>query len=84
MLASQDTVLRIALAAMAADPASDMTAGQIQCILNFASATRPLTAEERGSVQARLLAWVATNLPRSLHIIQAQFPGGTDAVAWSD
>ena len=73
MNAPADTVLRMALAAFAADPTSPLMPVQRQWIQDLVLRLEPLTPNERARLQAPLLAWVRTWLPRSLELVLAQF-----------
>jgi hypothetical protein len=70
----QDMVLRMALAALAADPASPLTDAQRQEIIALAHRTDLLTAQERAAYKEPLLAWVEKMMPRNLAMITKQFP----------
>jgi hypothetical protein len=71
--ADQDTILRMALASMAADKSSTLTLEQRQWVIALAQRTTPLTPAERGKLRSPLLAWVETRQPRILDIVMAQF-----------
>jgi hypothetical protein len=70
----QGMVLRLALAAMAADPASPLTDAQRQEMIALAHRTDPLTAPERAAYKQPLLAWAEKVMPRNLELIAQQFP----------
>lgn len=71
--AIRDSVVRMALASMAADPQSALTTVQRQWIVDLVPRTTPLTAHERERLKAPLLAWVEARQPRILVIVAAQF-----------
>lgn len=68
-----DQVLRMALAAMAADPTSSLTVAQRQWIIALASRTDRLTPHERTRLKAPLLAWIKDKMPRCEAIVLRQF-----------
>jgi hypothetical protein len=70
----QGMVLRLALSALAADPASPLSDAQRQEIIALAHRTDPLTAQERAAYKEPLLAWVEKVMPRNLELIAKQFP----------
>jgi hypothetical protein len=70
---ANDSVLRMALCAMAADPSSGLTKADREDIVNLGSRTDRFTTEEKARFEAPLLAWVATAMPRCLAIITKQF-----------
>lgn len=70
--ADQDTIIRMALASMAADQGSSLTLAQRQWVIALAGRTTPLTDTERATLKAPLLGWVATRQPRILDIVTAQ------------
>jgi hypothetical protein len=69
-----DALVRIALAAMAADPTSGLTADDRKWIraLPFPPRT-PLTAQDRMRWKDQLLAWIRTTVPGAVEIIEQQF-----------
>jgi hypothetical protein len=71
----RDALVRIALAAMAADPTSGLMADESDWIraLPFPPRT-PMTALERAHWKDTLLAWVRTAVPGAVEIIEHQFP----------
>ena len=69
----QDTILRMALASMAADKTSSLTTPQRQWVIGLAGRTAPLTASERDRLKAPLLLWVQERQSRILDIVTAQF-----------
>lgn len=81
MSAAQDTVIRIALASMAADPTSPLTREQRHWIIDLAHRTTALTPQERQRLQTPLLAWVKERQPRILDIVAGQFADGGAAHA---
>jgi hypothetical protein len=70
-----DALVRIALAAMAADETSRLTADDRKWIraLPFPPRT-PLTVQERARWKDQLLAWIRTTVPGAVEIITNQFP----------
>jgi len=72
--AYHDTVIRMALASMAADKTSPLTQAQRVWIIALAQRTTPLTHGERERLKPPLLAWVKERQPRILDIVTAQFP----------
>jgi len=71
--ADQDTIIRMALASMAADATSPLTTAQRQWVIALAGRTTPLTPGERKKLRTPLLAWVQARQPRILDIVTAQF-----------
>ena len=69
----QDAVLRMALAAMAADPTSGLSKVQRLWVIDLAHRTTRLTPAERAKLQTPLLEWVARTMPRCYPIIAKQF-----------
>lgn len=69
----RDTVLRIALAAMAADIPSPLSQEQRAWIIALASRTAPLTGAERDRLKTPLMAWLKDSMPRCVEIIERQF-----------
>lgn len=69
----QDSVLRLALASMAADPTSALTRAQRQWVIELAHRTTRLTAEERGKLKTPLLAYITERMPRCEAIVRKQF-----------
>jgi hypothetical protein len=68
-----DSVLRLALCAMAADPDSALTAAQRSWIVDLGHRTDRFTAQERARIKTPLLAWVKARMPRCESIIEKQF-----------
>jgi hypothetical protein len=72
-----DALVRIALAAMAADPTSGLTeaerTGERDSIKTLLEQTTPLTAQDRARWKEKLLAWVRTTVPGAVEIIEQQF-----------
>lgn len=73
MSAIRNTVLRMALAAMAADISSPLSREQRIWIIALASRTTPLTCAERAKLRGPLIAWVRDRMPRCVAIIARQF-----------
>jgi hypothetical protein len=71
--AVRDSVIRMALASMAADRESSMTQSQRQWVIDRLHDTAPLTPRECWRLESPLLEWVAKRQPRILDIVQAQF-----------
>ena len=69
----QDSVIRIALASMAADPASVLTISQRAWVIDLARRTHALTSSERLRLKRPLLAWIKERMPRCLTIIEQQY-----------
>lgn len=68
-----DTVLRIALAAMAVDTRSALTPEQRAWIGERLRTLQALTAREVAKLQGPLLAWVRTWMPECEHCLAKQF-----------
>jgi hypothetical protein len=68
-----DSVLRLALASMAADPTSALTREQRVWIIDLAHRTTRFTAEERARLKAPLMVWIHERMPRCVPIITRQF-----------
>lgn len=73
MNAVRDTVLRMGLAAMAADHTSPLTSAQRAWIIALPERTTPLTSSERYRLKAPLLAWVTVRMPNAVEIVECQF-----------
>ena len=73
MSAIRNTVLRMALAAMAADITSPLSREQRIWIIALVNRTTPLTCAEVGRQKGPLLAWVTDRMPRCVEIIARQF-----------
>lgn len=56
-ISAHDTILRIALASMAHDPASPLTADERHWVMTRFHNLDPLTTEEREKLREPLLAW---------------------------
>ena len=77
----QDSVIRMALASMAADATSPLTVAQRQWIIALPQRATPLTCDERVKLKPPLLAWVAQRQPRIADIVQRQFREDTPDAA---
>ena len=73
MGAERDSMLRIALAAMAADPTSSLTIAQRRWIIDLAQRTRPLTPGERGKLKEPLAMWMQEKMPRCVDLLEQQY-----------
>jgi hypothetical protein len=70
---THDQVLRMVLAAMAAERESGLTPVQRQWILDLGARRTPLTARERARLRPAVLAWVETRLPACAQLVEKQF-----------
>ena len=75
MGAERDSLIRIALVAMALVPSSDMTAAQRRWVLeDLAHRTTPFTEDERLRLQGPLVLWMRKMMPNCVALIEKQFP----------
>jgi len=71
--AAHDTVLRLALVAMALDPTAALTPAQRAWCTALPARRTPLTPGERARLQGPLLAWVRQALPGCVTLVAQQF-----------
>ena len=71
--ATRDTVIRMALACMAADITSSLTCEQRVWIIALASRTTALTPADRAKLHGPLSAWILDRMPLCAEIIERQF-----------
>ena len=71
--APNDTVIRLALAMMAADKRSPLTSLQRQWVLTLGERFTPLTPAQRAKLKDPLLAYLRETHPRIYDIVEAQF-----------
>lgn len=71
--AAQDSVVRLALGAMAADPTSSLSTEDRKWVIDVMQRTDPLTQAERGKLKAPLMSWVKERMPRCLEILEQQY-----------
>jgi hypothetical protein len=70
---NHDQVLRMVLAAMAADMESGLTPVQRQWILDLGVRRTPLTAHERARLRPAVMSWVETRMPGCGQLVEKQF-----------
>lgn len=74
MLSSvHDTLLRMALACMAVDPASALSAPQRDWVRALPQRTTALTPGERERLRGPLITWITERMPRCVEIVAQQF-----------
>ena len=73
MGAEHDAVLRLALAAMAADPASSLSPEQRRWVIALVQRTRPLTPSERRKLRIPLVVWLKEKMPRCVAFVEKQY-----------
>ncbi len=71
--AACDSVIRIALCAMAADPTSPLSKDQRAWIIDRVQRHARLTTGERGRLKHPLLAWIDERMPQCRNIVAKQF-----------